>query len=217
MSPRRPAAFTLVEVLLALVLLAALLTAMNQFVFSITEAWMKNRNQFVFAQHTRAVTRHLDTLFHEAANSARSSGSLVGTVAPEEVIVPGAGTQTLLAFDLPVGDRLMTWPGEPLPEVHCALGWSEEEGLVLYWKSRLEEDYETMDPRVAVVSPFVTALSYDYYDKTSQAWTTETEIQKENGTTLLPPRRVRLHFKRADREYEEVITLPSLLEGLPAY
>lgn len=210
------AAFTLVEVLLALVLLAALLTALNQFVFSITEAWTRNQDQFLFVQHTRAVTRHLDEMLQAAANSARASNSQVGAVTPEEVEVPDAGTEDLLAFDLPVGDRLFTWPGAPLPEVRCALGWREEEGLVIYWKSRLETDYETMDPRVAVVSPFVTALSYDYYDTKTETWSTEEELQKD-GTTLLAPRRLRLHFKRGDREYDEVITLPELKEGLPAY
>jgi prepilin-type N-terminal cleavage/methylation domain-containing protein len=211
------AAFTLVEVLLALVLLAALLTALNQFVFSITEAWAKSQTQFVFVQHTRAVTRHLDALMQAAANSARASSTTVGGVTPEEYAVPEAGTENLLTFDLPTGDRLLTWPGTPLPEVHCALGWREKDGLVLYWKSRLETDYETMDPRIAVVSPFVTALTYDYYDKTTDAWSTEETLQKEDGTTLLMPRRLRLKFKRDDREYEEVITLPEIKEGLPAY
>jgi prepilin-type N-terminal cleavage/methylation domain-containing protein len=211
------AAFTLVEVLLALVLLAALLTAMNQFVFSITEAWTKSQTQFVFVQHTRAVTRHLDQLMQSSANSARASNTTVGGVVPEEYAVPEAGTENLLAFDLPVGDRLLTWPGAPLPEVHCALGWREKDGLVLYWKSRLEADYETMDPRIAVVSPFVTALTYDYYDKTTDTWSTEEALQKEGGTTLVAPRRVRLNFKRGDREYEEVITLPEIKQGLPAY
>lgn len=217
MRRRYSSAFTLVEVLLSLVLLAVLLTAMNQFVFSITEAWTKNQDQFVFVQHTRAVTRHLEMMFQAAAASARASGTLVGVVAPEELIVPEAGTEELLSFDLPDGDRLFTWPGTPLPEVHCALGWRSEDGLVLYWKSRLETEFETMDPRVAVVSPFVTALSYDYYDEKTKIWSTEETIKKENGSQLLGPRRIRLHFKRGKDEYDEVIVLPVLKEGLSAY
>lgn len=209
-------AFTLVEVLLALALLAGLLVALNQFVFSITEAWTKNQAQFVFMQHTRAVARHLDGLFQAAGNSARASGATGGAVAPEQIRVPMGGTQDLLAFDLLEGDRLFTWPGPPLPEVHCALGWREGEGLVLYWKSRLEINYETMEPRMAVVSPFVTALLYDYYDETGEAWSTNQVMQKD-ANKLLTPRRVRLQFKREGREYEEVITLPSVQEGLPAY
>ena len=160
------AGFTLIEVLLALVLLAALLTAINQFVFSITEAWTKNHDQFVFVQHTRAVSRHLDELLQAAANSARATPApRPARPAVGEIHLPeGGGTANMLGFDLPVGDRLFTWPGQPLPEVRCALGWRKDEGLMIYWKSRLEKILPPADPRAALVSPFVTALAYDYYD-----------------------------------------------------
>jgi len=209
--------FTLVEVLLALGLLAALLAALNQFVFAITEAWTKNHDQFVFVQHTRAVTRHVDELLQAAANNARASNITAGAPAGAEQRLPGGGTADLLAFDLPVGDRLFAWPDRPLPEVRCALGWRKDEGLVLYWKSRLEQDFATADPRVTLVSPFVTALSYDYYDEAKATWSTEEELQKDAAGAYLAPRRVRLHFKRNKQEFEEVIPLSTSREGLPAY
>jgi prepilin-type N-terminal cleavage/methylation domain-containing protein len=216
---RRPrsSAFTLIEVLLALGLLAALLAALNQFVFSITEAWTKNHDQFVFVQHTRAVSRHIDEMLQAATNNARSSNTTLGAPAVTELRVPGGVTADLLAFDLPVGDRLFTWPGLPLPEVRCALDWRKDEGLVVYWKSRLELDFATADPRMTMISPFVTAISYDYYDATKDTWSTEQELQKDTTGAYLTPRRVRLHFKRNNQELEEVIPLSVSQQGLPAY
>ncbi|MDB6114728.1 MAG: hypothetical protein JWQ62_1673 [Lacunisphaera sp.] len=210
-------AFTLVEVLLALVLLAALLTAINQFVFSITEAWTKNQDQFVFVQHTRAVTRHLDELLQLATNSARSSTPAAGAPAVAEMRLPEGGTADLLAFDLPMGDRLLTWPAAPLPEVQCAVAWRKEDGLVMYWKSRLETDFATANPRMVVLSSFVTGMSYDYYDAATDAWSTEEELQKDTTGAFETPRRIRLHFQRKGRDYEEIIAVPQVTEGLPAY
>ena len=210
-------AFTLVEVLLALVLLAALLTAINHFVFSITEAWTKQRDEFIFVQHTRAVTRHLDELLQTAANSARSSNSAVGAPAAAEMKTPEGESANMLAFELPVGDRLFTWPAAPLPEVQCALAWRKEDGLVLYWKSRLEADFATAYPRQVVLSSFVTALTYDYYDEATGTWSVEDELQKNSSGAFESPRRLRLHFHRKDRDYEEIIGLTTTKEGLPAY
>ncbi len=214
---RRRAAFTLIEVLLALALLAALLTAINQFVFSITEAWTKNQDRFIFVQHTRAVTRHLDELLQTAANSARASTPVAGAAAPAEMRVPEGGTADLLAFDLPVGDRLFVWPSTPLPEVQCALAWRKEDGLVLYWKSRLEADFADGNPRMAVLSPFATALSYDYYDATTDTWSTEDALQKDSAGNYETPRRLRIKFHRKDQDIEETIALPVIQQGLPAY
>ena len=210
-------AFTLIEVLLALVLLATLLTAINQFVFSITEAWTKHHDEFLFVQHTRAVSRHIDELLQTSANRARASSPSAGAPGIEEMRVPEGGTENLLAFDLPAGDRLLVWPGNPLPEVQCALAWRKEDGLVLYWKSRLETDFATANPRMAVLSSFVTGLTYDYYDSATDTWSAEKEPQKDSTGALLVPRRVRLHFQRKNHEYEEIIVVPAITEGLPAY
>ena len=216
-SARGLRAFTLIEVLLALTLLATLLIAINQFVFNITEVWTKDQDRFVFVQHTRAVTRHLDGMLQTAANSARSGTPVVGGPAGAEVRQPEGGTADLLAFDLPVGDRLFVWPTTPLPEVQCALAWRQDEGLVLYWKSRLEIDFADANPRMTVLSPFVTGLSYDYFDEDTESWTTEDRLEKDGAGNFAAPRRIRLKFQRKDVVIEETIVLPVSQEGLPAY
>lgn len=216
-SARGWRAFTLVEVLLALTLLAALLLAINQFVFSITEAWTKNQDRFVFEQHARTVTRHLDGLLQTAARSARAGVPPAGAPAGAEVRLPEGGTAGLLTFDLPVGDRLLTWPGTPLPEVQCALAWRREEGLVLYWKSRLETDFADANPRMTVLSPFVIGLAYDHFDAETGLWSTADRLEQDGAGNFSAPRRIRLVFRRKDTVIEETIVLSGVQEGLPAY
>lgn len=213
---RRARAFTLVETLLALVLLAALLAALNQFVFSVTEVWTRDHERFLFIQHTRAVGRHLETLLRAAADGARASGGAPGAPTAAEVRLPEGGTAELLTFDLPNGDRLLAWPGPPLPEVQCAVAWRPAEGLVLYYKSRLERDFADAAPRMVVLSGFVTELSYDYYDGGTGTWANETALRKDQ-TTLVTPRRLRLQFQRGKQGATEIVTLPALTSGLPAY
>jgi hypothetical protein len=202
---------------MALVILAGLLAAMNQFVFSIAESWTKDRDRFTFAQHARAVSRHVGEMFHASTNAARASGVDQGKPTSGEVRMPDASTAELITFDLPGGDRIFSWPDAPLPEVHCAIGWNREDGLVVYYKSRLEEDFDEVKFRVAVLSPFVTELSYDYYDEQRESWTVETDLKKE-GTSLTTPRRLRLRFQRGNQDITEFVMVPlSVSEGVPVY
>jgi len=213
----RAGGFTLIEVLLALVLMAALLTAINQFVFSITEVWAKNQDDFLFVQHSRAVAQHLGEMLLSSAQHARAGADGSGPPRVAPMKLPDGGTADLLTFDLSAGDRLFTWPGRPLPEVQCALAWRKTEGLVLYWKSRLETDFATANPRLTVISRLVTSLTYDYYDGANDEWTS-TEVPLIDATgALLVPRRIRLHFHRKQQDYEEIVVVPELKEGLPAY
>lgn len=209
--------FTLLEVLLALVLLAALLASLNQFIFSITEVWTRRQEQFVFVQHARAVTRHVSGLLETAAASARRSATTEGSAAVAECLLPDGVRENLLQFDLPEGDRLLAWPGPPLPEVVCALGWREGEGLVLYWKSRLELDFGTAPLRQTVLSPYVAGLSYDVVDPLTGEWRRETELRPDAEGALPGPGQVRLRFRRGPQELEEVIRLPdAAVQGVPS-
>jgi prepilin-type N-terminal cleavage/methylation domain-containing protein len=209
-------AFTLVEVLVALALLAALLAAINHFVFSIAEAWTKDQDRFVFAQHARAVTRHLDELLRTSSAAARASASADGAPGAAEMRVPDGGQQMLVTFDLPKGDRVLAWDERPLPEVQCALALRRDEGLVLYYKSRLEDDFEDAVPRTAVLSPFVTHLSFDYFDQQFNAWRTEEVLRVQEGVAVAP-RRIRIRFERGNQHYTEIVTLPAPVEGVPGY
>jgi len=214
------AAFTLLEVLLALALVALMLVAMNTFVFSMRELWGRNTDVRLFDQHVRAVTRFLN---HELRAAVLPPAAVAhSTPIGLDDVTPQSGMQEkLLTFELPSGSRLFVWPDpkRPLPEVVCSLQARQNEGLILLWHSRLEKNFDTDTPREAVITPLCTGMAYDYYDADSQRWTTETTLKPDpnGGTTPLTPQRLRLKFTYGKMTSESVITMPVATEGLPLF
>ena len=137
----------------------------------------------------------------------------------QDVQPQGGITEKLLTFELPAGSRLFNWPERPLPEVVCSLQARENEGLIILWHSRLEKNFDTDPPRETVVTPLVTALTYDYYDADANRWTTETALKPDpnGGTSPLLPQRLRLKFAYGKMTSESVVTLPAAAEGLPLF
>jgi len=212
--------FTLLEVLLSLALVALTLVALNTFVFSMGELWGKNADVYLFEQHTRAVTRFLE---HELRTAVVPPAAVANSapIGVQEIRPQGGISDKLLTFELPAGSRLLVWPdpARPLPEVVCSLQARENEGLILLWHSRLEKNFDTDPPRETVITPLVTAMSYDYYDADSARWTTETALKPDpaGGAALLVPQRLRLKFTYAKMTRETVITVPTAVEGLPLF
>ena len=201
---------------MSLCLLAILLTALNLMIFSMAEVWGRGQQERVFAQHTRAVTRHLEEMLRGAVQSASASGAGPTALQPVKLQLPsGGGEAVLLSFTLPVGDRLIPWSGEPLPDVACSLAASPGNGLMLYWQSRLDLQYGKDPPQGLVLSPFGQSLAYDYYDEMLKVWKTTDEIQTDASKRPLTPGRLRLRFQREKQQIETVINLPTATEGLP--
>lgn len=212
----RAAGFTLLEILLALVLVSLMLVALNTFVFSMGELWGKNSDVRLFDQHVRAVTRFLERELRSAVlpPAARVGATPIGA---QEIRPAGGMSDTLLTFELPAGSRLLIWPERPLPEVVCSLQARPNEGLILLWHSRLEKNFDTDSPREVVVTPLVTAIAYDYYDADFKRWTTETNLKKDPGGNALPPQRLRLKFGYGKMTKETVVALATAIEGLPGF
>jgi len=208
--------FTLLEILLALALVALLLMALNTFVFSMSELWGQRTESRLFDQHVRAVTRFLERELRAAALPPAAQPNST-PIALQEIRPQNGLTEKMLTFELPAGSRLFSWPERPLPEVVCSFQARPEEGLVLLWHSRLEKDFETEAPRESVVTPLVSALSYDYYDADSNRWTTETTLKMDPQGQPMTPRRLRLKFTYANMTRESVVTLPVPGEGLPLF
>ncbi|MDB6115167.1 MAG: hypothetical protein JWQ62_2112 [Lacunisphaera sp.] len=206
--------FTLVEVLLSLALLVALLFALNTFIFSMGDLWGQNRQQRLFDQHVRAVTRYVGELLQRAALAPQSGHGL--RVAPGAMLA--AAGEPRLTFDLPAGDRLLPWPDHPLPDVQCALDLAPSRGLVLQWQSRWEIDFEKTPPRSAVLSPLVTRLDYDYYQAAASAWQTlpSPPPAQTSGQWQLPAR-LRLHFQYQKFSADTVVGVPAPSAALPAF
>ncbi len=207
-------AFTLIEILLAITLVALLLVALNTFVFSLGELWGQRADERLFEQHARAVTRFLEHELRAAAlpPAARADST---PIALQEIKPQQGMMEKLLTFELPGGSRLLNWPERPLPEVVCSLQVRPGEGLVLLWHSRLEKNFDTEPPRETVITPLVSALSYDYYDTDLRRWTNETALKLDPQGQPLAPQRVRLKFTYNRLTRESVLTLPQPGEALP--
>jgi prepilin-type N-terminal cleavage/methylation domain-containing protein len=214
------AGFTLLELLLSLALTALIMVALNTFIFSMGEIWGRGADVRLFDQHARAVTRFLEHELRAAVlpPSALAQSTPIGL---QEVRPQSGMSENMLTFELPSGSRLFMWPDpkRPLPEVVCSLQVRDREGLILLWHSRLEKNFATDPPRETVLTPFVTSLSYDYYDADSTRWTTETTLKPDpsGGTTPLMPQRLRLKFTYGKLTRESVVTLPAPTEALPLF
>ena len=209
-------AFTLLEILLALALVALLLVSMNTFVFSMGELWGQRTDLRLFDQHVRAVTRFLEHELRAAAlpPAARPNST---PIALQEIRPQNGLMEKMLTFERPAGSRLFTGPERPLPEVVCSFQARPNEGLVLLWHSRLEKNFDTDPPRETVITPLVTGLAYDYYDPDSNRWTTETALKMDPQGEPMTPQRLRLTFAYQKLKEVSVVTLPTPGEALPLF
>jgi len=207
--PFRRRGFTLLEMLIALALLGALMVALNTFLFSMGELWGSGRDQRLFDQHAWAASALVRNAFEQATLGPGASG-----VALKDVD-DGAGTTVpRLGFLLPDAGRLADWPEAPLPDVDFTVFVEEGRGLVFQWQSRLELERDITDRHDTVISPFVTALRYEYYDADLKEWKVEDEPVNEPGSTAWrKPARVHLVFKRGALEATKVISLPIKRSG----
>ncbi len=217
MNPKPARGFTLLEMLLAVALVAALLSAMSVFMFSMGEIWGRSNEQRLFDQHVRAVTRHVENLLRGASLTSEALSRTGRPVAPQEVRLERGGAEPLLTFNLPEGGRVLPWPEQPLPEVVCSLAVQEGQGLVLGWHSRLETRFLDDPARVTVLSPFGTGLSYDYYQPDFKAWQSQPRVQRHSDGNWLIPDRVTLHFTHGKMTAETSITLPAATGALPGF
>lgn len=197
-------------------LVSLVLVALNSFIFSMGELWGRNTDLRLFEQHTRAVTRFLENELRAAALPPAARPNTT-PIAMQEVRPQNGMMENMVTFELPAGSRLFTWPERPLPEVVCSFQVRPNEGLVMLWHSRLEKNFDTDPPRETVVTPLVTALSYDYYDDNLKRWTTETQPKMDTQNKPMTPGRLRLKFTYNKIGRESVVTLPTPAQALPSF
>jgi len=210
------AGFTMLEVLIAVVLVALMLVGLNTFIFSMGELWGRGSDVRLFDQHVRNVTRFMQQELERAAlPPAGRSGQ--AAIAPQEIKPQNGSTEQMLTFELAEGCRLINWPGHALPDVVCSLTVRDREGLLLLWHSKLEKNFADDSPRETVITPLVTAMSYDYYEADFKRWQTETTLRKDSAGKTMTPQRIRLKFTYDKMTRETLVTLPNAAEGLPQF
>jgi prepilin-type N-terminal cleavage/methylation domain-containing protein len=206
--------FTLIEVVLAMALSALVLVGLNTFLFSMSELWGRNTDVRLFDQHVRAVTRFLQGEMMRA--SLPPAASMNAAPVGVQPITPSGGAQeNLITYMELSGSRLFTWPAEPLPEVYCSLQVRRDKGLYVLWHSDLENHFNDEPPRETLVSPFVTALAYDYFDSDFSKWTTETALRMDSSGNPVAPQRLRVTFTYQKITREALVMIPATAQGLP--
>ncbi len=128
------------------------------------------------------------------------------------------GTEEFLTFELPESPGIFAWPDQPLPFVVCSLRVDPDDGLFLLWKSRLEEDFEEEAPREFRVSPYVTGITYDYYDTSGPRpkWEQTTQPQSAGGEREIPAR-IELTFEYQGQKIVTTLVIPSAASTVPIY
>lgn len=207
------AAFTLIELIAALALMAMLLTALLMFTLSMSEIWGGSGEKRLFEQHVNAVTQHLDAMLRRAAlpsvGQARAEAFAI-----RQVRAPSGGTNEGLGFFLTSGDRLLSWNGQPAPLIACTLSFERNTGLKLYWRSELEEDADAMHE--TSLSPFITNLTYFYRDENTGQWRDQPTLQRD-GSRWRVPEQIVLQFKHGEFTATRTLTLPLAPSGLPLF
>jgi hypothetical protein len=213
---RGTAAFTLLEILLALALASLVLVAMNTFIFSMGELWGRRNETHLFNEHSNAVTRYLQGLMRQAVLPPAARANATPVTVPQ--ITPKNGSSdNLITFDLTGGTRILSWPDRPLPEVVCSLQMRRGEGLYLLWHSRLETRFTDDPPREALLTPLVTELDYDYFDSGTKRWTTSTQIQNDTNGKPEAPQRLRVKFAYGGLTRVTIVSVPPAAQGMPNF
>lgn len=214
MRPGDRRAFTLIETLLAAALLGALLLALNFFVFSMAEIWGTGTERRLFEQHVRAVTREVESMLRTAVLPPVVNDP---PLFAREIRLDDGRRVTALTFELPAGSPRLPWPERPLPDVVCSLVQQEGKGLMLYWHSRQEDQFDQVTPRALTLSAFGTTLSYDYREADGAIWRTYDQLQRNTSSQWTIPARLRLKFTHGKLTAETIVTLPPSPGPLPHF
>lgn len=202
---------TLIELVMALALCALIIGSVTVFVFSMGELWGRGGEVRLFSRHVDGVMRFLN---YHLERAELFPENLQGESAPGPVFLDWARSnqtfdEPLLTFVLPESPGLFPWPEEPLPEVVCHLRLIPGEGLFIQWHSRLEENFRDQDPRQMELSPYLTSITYWYFETETERWTERPDLERLEREVYRLPNRISLTFTWDGLEQERFLTLPA--------
>lgn len=217
---QHPRAFSLIEVLMALALGGMVLTAAAAFLFGIFNITLMAEREPLFDEHVESTTRFLEYAFLTAlpdedkggtSNRDRQGNAGQNTSPVAWKALPG-GTglnPEALAFKLN-GDLPIFVPEDMayIPEVECFLVL--DEGLTLRWRTEAMRQEDADALLSSRLSPFVTGLTYYYYDREDDSWEDSDEAETADEGGQLLPDFIGLTFQHPDgREATRKILLPA--------
>ena len=207
-------AFTLIEVLLAVALGGSLLAAASIYVVSLTGIWLNRGDDDFFNQHVDGVTLFLTNALAQSEGFGEEQTDPVSWGRP-----PGYSEldEPLLTFLLKESPALLAWEHEPLPGVSCHLFFREGEGLSLIWFSRHNNVEDIEDAYRTVVSPFITHISYCYFDIDSETWEIVDHPEEDRDGQFLLPEFLKIRFEHEDEMREIPIYLPQRTQAIPLF
>ncbi len=205
--------FTLIEVLLALAIGGALLTAVMVHVFSLSNIWTNSTGDDFFKQHVDGVALFLNNALalSEGLNQEEKAAPVNWDRPPGYSDLD----EPLLTFRLKESPALYTWEGLPRPAVTSHLIFKERDGLSLLWYSRLDEVEDMNDVRRTHVSPYITKITYCYYDKETDRWDLNEKPEKDRAGQFLLPDFIKLRFEYEGEVKEIPFYLPQRSQDVP--
>jgi prepilin-type N-terminal cleavage/methylation domain-containing protein len=205
---RRAAAFTLLEVIIAVALSGILLTGVAMVSFNLLEVWSSQAEDPLFDRHVDGLRRTLEECIAETNDFAsgstpgastttgggnagggnatsRAGSSSTSTVRSPSAVFSAAPSSVGIANApyLRITGAPQFLPSDTLPlgYVHGWLSVEDGEGLVLYWQTDDERTESREDTHRLILSPWVTEARFDAYDATNNVWT---EIDSADPTSI---------------------------------
>jgi hypothetical protein len=212
----RRAGFTLFEVLLAILLASGIMTSVLLLTVGLGDIWQGTTPVRNLEVHSRQVVDFLKRGFRRAI-PVESGGTVYVFLDYGSGQLNTSGTP-MLTWEVRESDGMLPWQAQPLPYVIYHLSVVKDVGLVLYWQSRLEVDFEEFVPRQTLLSSYVTEIECHYYDPEREIWEIEPEPRANMERLYDIPLRIKITFAaEEDEPLTYMINLPNSNGGVPIF
>lgn len=197
---RGRAAFTLLETLLAVALLAGLLAGAVTILVQVSSAWAAEADDPVLDRHADGLERFLRRIL---------SAKTIAAPTAEQISEEKALLAAPMPDDLPWQDILAVSGGA----VTGRLAFDENAGLLLYWETAREKSLALAKPHRVPLSPWVVSARIYLMDTAGEEWTEWVPGETAAGTTSFATARglrvLRLEIERLGHRRTLQILLPS--------
>jgi prepilin-type N-terminal cleavage/methylation domain-containing protein len=215
-SQHSRAGFTLLEVLLAILLAGGIMTAVLLLTVGLGDIWRGTTPVRNLEVHSRQVVDFLKRGFRRALPV--ETDGLAYVFLDHSSGEHNTSGDPLLTWEVRETDGMISWRDQSLPYVIYQLEVVKDVGLVLYWQSRLEVDFEEVPPRQTLLSAFVSGIEFHYYDSEMEMWELEDEPRSNTERLYDIPNRIKIIFEAEEEDpLTYVINLPNSNQGLPVF